>query len=364
MGKIVFLDQYNQSGGGQTILVSLIQFALDAGFKVELWVPKGDYFQKTFKGNSRISFREITSPTLNFNRKGFINHIYWFFYSVSFLRHLLWLRNVNYVYVNGPRLSLAVILLSIFRPAKYYYHLHLLHTGVENTIFKLARMMPRTAYLFFGSEFILNRFEYKRRHPKSIVFNGFLSQRFTALPYIPRFNTLNLSIPKRFNFMLLARVYEGKGHYLFLKLAADFPAHQFFVIGKPVDQQYYDMLKSQATPNVIFSYSDDVPALINELNIHISIMPSIVEESFGLSSIESMAMSCLNIVSDKGNLPYQAQMTGSWVFSDYEQLKQLVGRIDSMDPAELNKVSFEQFQATKKNYGFESAKDLFARCIH
>jgi glycosyltransferase involved in cell wall biosynthesis len=225
-------------------------------------------------------------------------------------------------------------------------------------------MMPRTEYLFFGSEFILKRFNKKNKYSKSVLFNGFLSPHFASLPYISRFLTFHSSIPKQLNIMLLARVYEGKGHQLFLKLAADFPMHQFFIIGKPVDQQYYSRLKSEATKNVVFSYSDNVPSLVNELNIHVAILPSLVAESFGLSSIESMAMSCLSVVSDKGNLPYQAQTTGSWVFSDYQHLRQLVENIESMDPAELNNICLKQFQATKKFYGFETAKDLFVKLIY
>jgi glycosyltransferase involved in cell wall biosynthesis len=364
MKKIVFLDQYNQSGGGQTILVNLIQFALDAGFEVELWIPKGDYFQMRFNHDHRVIFKEIKSPTLNFSRKGLANHIYWVFYSFFFLRYLSGFKKVDYVYVNGPRLSLAVMLSSIFHPAKYYYHLHLLHTRVENAIFKMARMMPRTKYLIFGSEFILNRFKKNSSHSKYFLFNGFLSSHFSNLSYVSRFHTYHSGVSKSLNIMLLGRVYDGKGHGLFLKLAADFPSHQFYIIGKPVEQQYYNQLKSQATKNVVFSYADDVSSLVDKFDIHVSIMPSLVEESFGLSSIESMAMSCLTIVSDKGNLPYQAKITGSWVFSDYEHLKQLLQRIETMDPDELNKISFVQLQATRRNFGYETAKELFANLIH
>ena len=364
MKKIVFLDQYNTSGGGQTILVNLIYFALDFGFKVEVWIPKGAYFQHVFKDESRIQIKEIDSPTLNFARKGFINHIYWIIYSFSFLRHLPKLKGADIIYVNGPRLSLAAIILSIVHPGKYYYHLHLLHTGMEKAIFKLARKMPRTEYLFFGSEFILERFDSKAKHFKSIVFNGFLSAHFSLLPFVPRFNSLNTTSGSYLNFMLLARVYEGKGHDLFLKLAADFPKYKFYIIGETVDQHYYKMLKSKATSNVFFTYSDDVSKLVNGLNINISIMSSMVEESFGLASIESMAMSCLTIVSDKGNLPYQAQNTGSWVFSNYEQVKSMIERIETMDDAEINSICHEQYLATKRYYDFTMAKEQFGKLVH
>ncbi|MFN5334480.1 MAG: glycosyltransferase family 4 protein [Bacteroidota bacterium] len=363
MKKIVFLDQYNTSGGAQTILVNLVRFALELNYEVEVWLPNGYYLQSQFKDEPRIHFKRIQTPTLPFRRRSFMNHVYWIFYSLLFLRHFSKLKKVDFIYVNGPRLSLAAILISLFYPAKFFYHLHLIHSPIENLIFKLAKVMPRTEYLFFASDYLRHNFDGNKRHKKSVVFNGFLSTQFSALPYVNRFNIFHSNEIRGLNIMLLARVYQGKGHDLFLKLAADFPQHNFYIIGNAADPSYYDMLRSRATTNVVFTYTDYVPTLINDLGIHVSVTPSIVAESFGLSPIESMALSCLSIVSDKGNLPYQAEKTGSWVFSDYEQLKKMIQRIEAMDHSVLHKISRDQYESTKRYYALNIAKAFFEKHV-
>jgi glycosyltransferase involved in cell wall biosynthesis len=363
MKKIVFLDQYNASGGAQTILVNLIRFALDLGYDVEVWLPNGYYIQSQFVDESRVHFKRIHSPTLPFDRRSFINHLYWVFYSVFFIRHLPKLKKVDFIYVNGPRLSLATIMISLFYPAKFYYHLHLLHSKIENLIFKLAMIMPRTKYLFFASDYLLHNFDGHKKNKRAVIYNGFLSSQFSALSYVNRFNVLHSDQVIGLNIMLLARVYKGKGHDLFLKLAADFPHHKFYIIGNAADPNYYDMLKSRATKNVVFTCTDNVPALIEQLGIHISITPSLVAESFGLSPIESMSMSCLSIVSDKGNLPFQAEKTGSWVFSDYEDLMKMISRIERMDAVALQKITQEQYDSTRGYYAIDMAKEFFGKHV-
>ena len=58
----------------------------------------------------------------------------------------------------------------------------------------------------------------------------------------------------------------------------------------------------------------DVRATIDELGIQISLVPSRIEESFGLVAIESMACSCLTLGSERGALSEISRITGMLTF--------------------------------------------------
>ncbi|MFN9711272.1 MAG: glycosyltransferase, partial [Bacteroidota bacterium] len=183
---------------------------------------------------------------------------------------------------------------------------------------------------------------------------------YSGIPYYSVFNRAFNNEVKSFNIMLLARVYRGKGHDLFLRLASDFPQHKFFIIGQSENPDYYKELYDSATSNVQFVGGGDIYALVRDLEMQISITPSIVEESFGLVPIESMAMSCLSIVSDRGNLPNISKKTGAWLFSTYDELKNMILKIEGMTYAELDMISKSQYYATMSHYDYQHAKILFA----
>jgi glycosyltransferase involved in cell wall biosynthesis len=78
----------------------------------------------------------------------------------------------------------------------------------------------------------------------------------------------------------------------------------------------------------------DLPVFLERKRVQISLIPSRWEEPFGLAAIESMAASCLTVVSDRGMLPIIAERTGAFYFRDTIELESILERIEAMSAAE------------------------------
>ena len=367
--KIVFLDQYNNIGGGQTILVNLVKFCLDLGYEIEIWIPKGGYIQSQLSSFQHlIKYREINIPQLNNSSKNIRDISKMIYFSLCFSKYIKFLKKVDKVYINGPRLALAGMLTSLFTHKQYFYHVHLIHSPIEKIIFNLAQNLPFTKKVILGSDFIANNYYHSHlvlsRHKKATIFNGFLGREYNHLEFEDRFlegdqhNDRN-----RYNIMLHGRISPEKGQDIFLKLAKDFPQHNFYIIGFPSNTEYYHQLREDAPANIIFDKTTNVPELVKKLNIHFSISPSVCEEAFGLSPLEAMACSCISLVSHRGNYVNTAQHTNAVLFDDYQDLRSKLQFLLSNNKQELSQIAYEQYCNTIEKYNLSSRVQQFTEIL-
>ncbi|MDX1918727.1 MAG: glycosyltransferase family 4 protein [Candidatus Caenarcaniphilales bacterium] len=356
--KILLLDQYSQIGGGQRIFVDLAQIFKRANFDLTLAYPHGGELEALIdeKFGNLLAQVEIKSPYLNAGAKtlkDFWSMLIYFFY---FLRFRSLLQRHDYVYVNGSRLFLPVWFLSFFVKAKFIYHVHLNHSLLEKTFIRLIESAPHTAYLIVNSNFVyreLVKFDsIFEASPRVVLIENTLSETFSDLPFINRFNDEQTD---PMYIAVIGRVSPEKGQAILLKIAPLFPNTAFFVIGDSdfTDAQYLNELKRAEISNIIFAGKvSDIKEAIDELRIQVSLVPSTWDEPFGLVAIESMANSCLTIVSAKGELPHIAQETGAMVYETEENLTMMIESLLQTPRSKLKEQAYLQHYKTIEHYHY------------
>jgi glycosyltransferase involved in cell wall biosynthesis len=110
-------------------------------------------------------------------------------------------------------------------------------------------------------------------------------------------------------------------------------------------------MKARAAENIKFvGATTDVAATIRRLGIQFSVVPSRWPEPFGLVAIESMASSCITIVSGRGGLEEIAQRTGALVAKDARELSGLLNHLLHLPPPELHALARRQYEAVQRHY--------------
>lgn len=235
-----------------------------------------------------------------------------------FVRHWLSLRRYSLWYVNGGRILLAMGVTALFCRRHIVYHAHIVHGRLEKTLLLLLARTGILKTVVCPSHFVRNDL---------VAFNAWfaglghcevienpLARAFSSLPFVDRFGPGHEAVSV---IGLVGKVSSTKGHDLVCNVARAFPELRFHFIGGTIsgEEVYVDELKRTAPPNVAFAGEvTDVRATIDELGIQISLVPSRIEESFGLVAIESMACSCLTLGSERGALSEISRITGMLTF--------------------------------------------------
>jgi glycosyltransferase involved in cell wall biosynthesis len=363
-GSVLFIDQFGEVAGGQVVLQALIRAARADGRRVAVLAPMGGALEKALRQawDGEVELHAMRPLSLRHRRKGvgdLLLLVGWCLYALRFLRLVA---GFDVVYVNGARLALPFFLLSLltWRP-RWCYHLHLCHSGVEKRLFSLIAAGPRTHALVMASRFIHKDFLAARpncRRARLRVLENCLGANFADLPFSDRFS------PRRgpLTVALIGRVVAYKGHEVLPRLARRFPEIRFVIIGACTAETgaLLEDLRQPSLPNLEYlGETDDLPALIEREAVHISLVPSRWEEPFGLVSIESMAASCITLVSNRGMLPCIAAATGAWCFADDQQLVAMIDQLRLMGVAGLQALARRQFENTQRLYGFPAFQAAF-----
>ncbi len=357
--SILFIDQFREVTGGQIVLQSLVRVTREDGYRVGVLAPMGGGLEAALKARwgDGIALHDLPELSLQSGRKGWRDVLRLLAFSLSLLRFLRLVSGYGVVYVNGGRLSLPFALLSLLAPgSRWIYHLHLCHSGLEKRLLSLIARLPRTLRVVMASRFILEDFARQRpeilRNPRVCIVENSLGAPFDTLPFEDRFQSPDTPL----TVALIGRVSPVKGHDLLPRLAREFPDVRFTFIGRaaPDQQDFLRRLLADAPPNLTHAgESPHLPGLISRLPVHVSIVPSRWEEPFGLVSIESMAASCVTLVSARGMLPHIAAATGAWCFHDEEELGVMLARLRAMPRAELRDLAFRQHASVVRQFGFE-----------
>jgi len=355
--KILFIDQYNTIGGGQTVLIQLINISLEKNWEVSLMIPPGGELKSQISSKVKI----IPLHGLNLKqKKGLRDYLQLILFTFLFFQYYKVLKNNNLVYVNGPRCFIPVAFVSIFLRTRIIYHIHLLHKGVEKKIISYISKLKNTFRIVVNSEFIYQVQEPTVSRGKLYLLENTLPEKYNKLSFINRFNS------EKLNFTIIGRVSEEKGQHLLPSIARQFPDYKFYIIGDKdfASAGYFEKLKEEAPSNMIFcGKSGNIIETINTLRIHISLIPSMVEESFGLVAVESMACSCLTIVSEKGGLSEIAQRTNAITFTSSHDLMHQIRKIANESKEKLAELALQQFTLTKNHYNFEKFRSCFIKLV-
>ena len=201
-----------------------------------------------------------------------------------------------------------------------------------------------------------------RKSKRFVVLENCLSPAFDGLHFVDRFpeGQHDLAVA------LIGRVSPEKGHAVLPRLARRFPSVRFLIIGRTVPNQngFLRSLLQESLPNLIYlGETSDLPKLIDEHHVQISIVPSRWEEPFGLTSIESMAASCVTLVAHKGMLSTIAERTGAPCFNDDNELEQLLGQVFASGPDSLRKLARAEYDGVHAQFDVNTFCQQFLSLI-
>jgi len=354
--SILFVDQFREVAGGQIVLQGLIKTAREKGFRVGVLAPTGGGLEAIMVSawGSSVVLHDIQQLELQDGKKGFrdlFQLIAYCFYVLKFWRVAAGYR---VIYVNGCRIAPAFFLLSLLLPwRRWFYHMHLCHSRIEKLILGVISMAPSTDRIVMASSYIRDDFlrtlPILRNSRRFVVLENCLSPAFDGLHFVDRF----LEGQHDLTVALIGRVSPEKGHAVLPRLARRFPSVRFLIIGRTVPKQdnFLRSLLGERLPNLIYlGETSDLPKLLEEHHVQISIVPSRWEEPFGLTSIESMAASCVTLVAHRGMLSTIAQRTGAPCFEDDDQLERLLAQMFESDPDSLRKLARTEYDSVHAQF--------------
>lgn len=351
-GKVLLIDQYNKIGGGQSVLIDLVNAFNTLNFNCTIAIPRGGFIENNVQN---AAFYYLPDLKLNNKKKSVLDFFRLLFHYLSVWGIIKSVIKTNIVYVNGPRYFIMFYLCSFFIKRKFIYHVHLDFANSGKFILKLLSKQKNTHALVFTSNYLLTEFLSYHQHitvnevNKLHVVEPGIAKKFDLLEFKDRFDMDTTN----FNFMSVGRVYSGKGFELIIELAGFYQQHTFYIVGDAVDDsvEYYNLLKSKAPKNVHFAgSSNNIPLLVSEKNIHFSIVPSEVNEAFGIVAIELMMCSCITLVRERGGLKEISLKTKAVLFDDIDSLKKVIDEITLYNPDVKRELAFAQYSNTKILY--------------
>ena len=366
--KVLFVDQFAAIGGGQRSLLALLQVAADAGHTVELLAPGGGALEAEVrrKFGDAVPFHPLEEPQLRRGRKSLGDFFRLARASAALLTRRALLAQFDLIYINGPRLYPSAWIASWFLKRRFIYHVRLEHSPAEKEMISWIARGKQTSAVVFNSPYNLGMFLSAKPGLRANLRLGCIENclypPYDTMPFTRRFSAATA----RRTVAIIGRVSPEKGHQILERMSLQFPQLDFVILGdlRPQHQDYLDELLRNCGKNVRYAgFAEDVPAALAKHNVQVSLVPSLWNESFGLVAIESMAASCLTIVSDRGMLPEIARRTGAWMFQDPAELETLLQRVANGEEAQLNEVAQAQYEAVQREFGFSRFAQRIQRLL-
>ena len=353
MRRIAFLEQYGDLGGGQQVLLELVQAALALGHQVSVLIPEGPCANKLRHMGAAV--QPIPLCRLSQGQKSCVDILRFTAYGWRvFLEHMRLLRSADLIYVNGNRLLGTAMLAQLFLQRKAVCHIHLNHGPLELKLFLLFLRSKKSLGLIVPSPFILRQLQAADKgfaDPRVRLLPNGLDSRFSDIPFEDRFTDRPLR-----HVGIVGRVSPEKGQDVLLPLARRFPQLHFHVLGDAAfsAQDFYDGLRQTAPENVHFhGWVDDIPAKVREIGLQICLVPSRCPEGSPERSFEAAplvplqmaALSCLVMVRRLGALEDLAENLFLRSYDSDEEIKILIESI-------INTDSHALYADVKKSYFF------------
>ncbi len=326
-------------GGAQTVLLSLIRATLRRGETVGLISPRGpvwDEIQRRFGEQVRLTACE--QPVTSVGRKSVADIFRLAAYTLRFLKHWKLLRQARLLYSNGSRQLPTIAALSILVKRKTVYHVHTDYGALEKVAIRIAAKLPMTSAIVANSRFVAERL-----NTPSVIIENALDQGFAERPFQDRFG--EYSSP--FRAAVIGKLIPEKGQDIAVDAVKGLPI-SLHLIGDSQDAS--PQFRARLTDAYHEGVTTNLPDTLERLGIQFNIVPSTVNEAFGLSAIEGMACSCITIVSGNGGLTDIAERTGAVIAPTRDALASALGRLLEATPAQRTAIARAQYEATQKAY--------------
>lgn len=350
MKKIVFIDQYGSLGGGQQVLVELIQAALTLPCDVAALIPAGSCADKI--ASMGVHVEHIHECRLNNGKKSFTDALRFIGNGLRvFFQQRNILKRADIIYVNGNRLMPVALLCMFFWAKKAVFHIHLDHSKLEKTIFSYVIKFKYTAAIIAPSVFIRDRLRqlspFFKNAKLRLVENG-LDSRFSHVPFQDRFSGTTIR-----HVGIVGRISPEKGQDVLPDLARTFPQLTFHILGNAAfsNKSYEQQLQAATPANVIFhGWVDDLPEKINEIGLQLCLVPSRCMEAAPLVPLQLLAMGCLVAVRSLGSLADIAKQLSLPSFHADQEIPACLQALLQTPPAQLAQQSRQNYTAVMAQY--------------
>ena len=210
------------------------------------------------------------------------------------------IKNYDVVYMNTI-VVFAYMIASIFTRKLTINHVREIPAKKEGMIFSLLFRLNRS-HLIFNSNYTQKAYSFVRHERSHVVLNGIeaVNEKLRPLPL------------KTFNILLIGRIHENKGQLLAIEavklLAQEYPFIRLRIVGSPVNGQDWQLdkileaIKSNQLQNIVEHIPFEPDPKKHFLWSTISLVPSILPESFGRVAVESMAFGRPVVASELGGL--------------------------------------------------------------
>ncbi len=358
--KVLFIDQYNKIGGGQNVLIDLINTFSQLGYECTAAIPRGGYIES--RADARFYYLDQLSLTNS--KKGVFDVVKLGIHYLRILPLIPEIKKTDLVYINGSRYFIWGYILSKLFKKKFIYHIHIDLNATGKNLLTAIWKEKRTTAFIFTSNFLRKKYLDALKstsNEKLYVIEPSASTLYSR-DYMDRFQNDNVL----YNFISIGRIIPEKGFEIILDTAYQLPLYNFFIVGAPESdtEGYFQELVNKAPSNVKFVGScTDIPAFIQNHNIQYAIIPSKWDEPFGMVAIEAMLCSCITFVEEKGGLAEIASQTNAVVFDSPKALINEIQSIIQGTAESKRKLAFAQYSLTKTFFSREKFAEKISAMI-
>lgn len=353
--SLIFVDQYADIGGGQRVLTHVARAVFRAGAQhvrnVVFAIPTGGELERELRAEggenaSVISIPEFRVPS---GRQSLADLVRWLVYSLRVTRRLWAVPSDNaLIHANGSRVFLAAAVLSRMRRIPAVYHLHLAPRSMDRWFVRWLLRTTRTRAVVCASPFIQRTLGATVRDPRIVVVENALPEESASRAWIDRFADAGA----RRAAVCAGLIAPHKGQDRLVALARACPDLDIHCIGRIPEESaaWAAALRDRAPFNLkVYGHHEPLAAFIEAHGVQFALVPS-RRESFGLAAIESMANSCIAIVSGAEGLSDVAARTGALVARTDEEMLEVMQTLLCEGPAQLAERSRAQHHATLRAF--------------
>ena len=311
---ILFIDQNSSLGGGQRVLIDLIQFCLNRGFNPSLMLPSEGYVSD-FVSSLGIPFSTIPLPPMSAGKKTISEKISYPFYSLKcaeVIENFAYFKKVDLIFANGPRVFLPSVIAGkrVSKPVHLQLHL-LFQSGVEKRLIAKLLQTDTVKSAVACSNIVFEPFKTIFPQKMSVIPYWVSPQFLTEKNHREELRKKYLLLANQIVIGVIGRISPTKGQLFFLKSILPFLEERKEVVilfGGSSDFENPEEEKKlkELAQNSSFKERIKILGMVEGLDfydaIDILVVPSLWDEPFGLVAVEGMARSLPLVVTRSGAL--------------------------------------------------------------
>lgn len=374
--NILFLDQFgDRIGGGQVILLDILEKFRETGkWNVFVSIPSEGIFTDILKQRGfpywcietgRHSVK--ANPILDITR-----YITSSIRSTKLLGEKLKEHKIDAIYCNGGRTFLSGSFLSVRHHTVTFWHLHLILTERQKKAVTSLGLLKGVKSIIAVSNTLKRQYESDHIAPKIKTVFNWVAPKLLETPLVKRISDLNSNIV----IGVVGLISIAKGQVAVLDaleksqkvLPVTIRFYGSFSGGKKEFINYFKQrvktLKSKGWNIEMMGFETDTLKIYDQIDL--LLIPSLVEESFGLTAIEAMAREVIVISNRSGALPEIIKNgENGFLFDvlDKVQLPQILNKIIDGD-YDLQKIRQNGLNAVHMHYNPQKQLDYLYNIIN